>query len=119
MITEPLLLEPPFLTQPFYVSRFNLNVVLKIIFIGATGQRYGAFTHDLRNMTSKNFFKEGGNQMISPQKGSPVKGDTFYHVENGYALKERTYFGGEENNGQNEGPIMQKRFKRSAGHFFY
>jgi len=85
----------------------------------ATGQRYGAFTHDLRNMTSKNFFKEGGNQMISPQKGSPVKGDTFYHVENGYALKERTYFGGEENNGQNEGPIMQKRFKRSAGHFFY
>lgn len=32
MITEQLLLEPLFLIQQFYVSRFNLIVVLKFIF---------------------------------------------------------------------------------------
>jgi len=30
--------------------------------------------------------------------------------------KER--FGGEENDGNNDGPIMQKRFKRTTAHFF-
>ena len=32
------------------------------------------------------------------------------------ARKER--FGGEENDGNNDGPIMQKRFKRTTAHFF-
>lgn len=33
-----------------------------------------------------------------------------------FAKKER--FGGEENDGTRTGPIMQKRFKRTTGHFF-
>ena len=68
-------------------------------------------------MTSTDYYKHGG---VGPSPGkSAAKGDTFYQVENGYALKERTYFGGEENDGNAEGPIMQKRFKRVAGHFYY
>lgn len=72
----------------------------------ATGQRYGGFTHDLRTLTSQKFFKDNGDKQLNSSLGSPMKGDTFYHVENGFNLKERTYFGGEENDGQREGPIM-------------
>jgi len=38
-------------------------------------------------------------------------GDTF-------TIKQKERFGGEENDGTHSGPLMQKRFKRTTGHFF-
>jgi len=35
-----------------------------------------------------------------------------------FTIKNKERFGGEENDGTHSGPLMQKRFKRTTGHFF-
>jgi len=37
---------------------------------------------------------------------------------NGLVFQQKDRFGGEENDGTRTGPIMQKRFKRTTGHFY-
>jgi hypothetical protein len=36
----------------------------------------------------------------------------------GLVFQQKERFGGEENDGTRTGPIMQKRFKRTTGHFY-
>jgi hypothetical protein len=63
-------------------------------------------------MTARNGFGNAGSHVMSPLGNS--MGSTFSNFNT--VKKER--FGGEENDGNNDGPIMQKRFKRTTAHFF-
>jgi hypothetical protein len=39
-------------------------------------------------------------------------------MQSGITFHQKDRFGGEENDGQRTGPIMQKRFKRTTQHFY-
>ena len=83
------------------------------MFIGHTGNRYKKFSEDHAMMTARNGFGTAGQSMMSPVMGNSMN-STFSNFNT--VKKER--FGGEENDGNNDGPIMQKRFKRTTAHFF-
>lgn len=72
----------------------------------ATGMRFHGFSKDLANMTAR-----GLSSAHQANRMNNTFGDTF-------TIKNKERFGGEENDGTHSGPLMQKRFKRTTGHFF-
>jgi hypothetical protein len=49
---------------------------------------------------------------------SPIMGNSMNSTVSNFNTVKKERFGGEENDGNNDGPIMQKRFKRTTAHFF-
>lgn len=73
----------------------------------ATANRFNGFSMDLAGSKSmQDVLKTAGSGMFA-------KTDT-----SGIVFQSKSRFGGEENDGTKTGPIMQKRFKRTTGHFY-